>query len=277
MRQEPKIAILGCGPAGMFAAHAAYEMGYKVNIFSIPRRSEMHGCQYLHSPIPGLPEKPAGIEYTLVGGSAEDYRRKVYGNVPASVAPDKVSPEDAAKEGWETAYDIRAAYYEAYSRYERFLIRTNMPRMDAGAVRDFPYDEYAAVFSTIPAPNICYNSHNFYWETVWAIGDAPERGIEAPDVGVKPGHVICNAAIDVPWYRASNLFGYRTVEWPYRDHHGHPNAIPGAAQVVKPLCHTCTCYDNVPNFYRLGRYGHWHKGELSHMAYWLTKSFLARN
>jgi len=53
-RKPKRIFILGCGPAGLFAAQAAAEMGCSAVIISKLRRSEMYGAQYLHSEIPGL-------------------------------------------------------------------------------------------------------------------------------------------------------------------------------------------------------------------------------
>jgi len=80
MSRGKRAAVLGCGPAGIFAAQAFTEAGWRVKLFSKKRRSEMFGAQYLHSPIPGLsdPDAFSLVEYVLQG-SADDYRSKVYG------------------------------------------------------------------------------------------------------------------------------------------------------------------------------------------------------
>lgn len=49
------IAILGCGPSGLVAAHAAMQINInkRVSVFSRNLRSPIYGAQYLHQPIPG--------------------------------------------------------------------------------------------------------------------------------------------------------------------------------------------------------------------------------
>ena len=55
-----------------------------------------------------------------------------------------------------------------------------------------------------------------------------------------------------------------TVEWPHRS----KPPLPGVAEVVKPIYSTCTCYTNTKyRFVKVGRYGVWSKGVLSHQAY----------
>jgi len=50
-----RIAVLGCGPAGLMSAHAAMvatESEADLAIFSTKRKSPLYGAQYLHQPIP---------------------------------------------------------------------------------------------------------------------------------------------------------------------------------------------------------------------------------
>ena len=86
--------ILGSGPAGLFAAHAASMSGSEIMIMSKPRKSFMRGAQYLHRPIPGLSSEQNSfiISYEMVG-DIEGYKRKVYGNT--DLRGKKVSPEDS--------------------------------------------------------------------------------------------------------------------------------------------------------------------------------------
>lgn len=247
-------AILGCGPAGLFAAHALIQRGWDVQIFSNKRRSEMFGAQYLHRPIPGLISATGGItvHYRLTG-PVSGYRSKVYGTRSGvSVSPETV--EEA-----HSAWDIREAYYNAWSMYADLIEPTDI---SANWLRSF-YNgsDYNYLISTVPAPLLCSNSaHSFDSQMVWAIGDAPERGIFCPVTEAKPFEVICNGWRDVGWYRNSNVFGYRTAEW------GGARKPPleGIAAVEKPLSTNCEC---LPEITRLGRYGEWRKGVLSHEAY----------
>lgn len=249
-------AVLGCGPAGLFATHALVSKGYNVRIFSKKRRSEMFGAQYLHRAIPGLTDAAQArtIVYRLLGGTTDEYRAKVYGRRSGIV----VSPRELA--GAHSAWDIRAAYNTAWDLYKDLILDVpDLAPSSIMAIADNP--SYHKTVSTIPAANLCYNSeHSFDSENVWAIGDAPERGIFCPVMEANPYEVICNASRDVGWYRNANVFGYRTAEWAG----GRKPPFEGIASVEKPLSTNCDC---LPDVVRIGRYGEWRKGVLSHEAY----------
>ena len=49
-----KVAVLGCGPAGLFACHAAVRGGAEVDVYSQKKRSEIGGAQYLHQHVPDV-------------------------------------------------------------------------------------------------------------------------------------------------------------------------------------------------------------------------------
>jgi hypothetical protein len=250
------IAVLGCGPAGLFAAHGLISRGYQVRIFSKKRRSEMFGAQYLHRAIPGLTDASAGrtIHYRL-DGTTEGYRAKVYGRRSGI----SVSPEEL--DGVHSAWDIRAAYYTAWDLYKDLIDNVSdlgPYQVDEMLLRNPAYHK---VISTIPAPALCLDAeHAFDSQTVWAVGDAPERGIFCPVTEAKPFEVICNGWRDVGWYRNANVFGYRTAEWAM----DRKPPIEGIAQVEKPLSTNCDC---LPDVIRVGRFGEWRKGVLSHEAY----------
>lgn len=247
-----KVLVLGCGPAGLMAAHAFAINFHDVLIYSKRRKSEMFGAQYLHAPIPGMTEGAGrSITYRL-DGSVDGYRRKVYG--PESRV--QVSPEDLI--GKHTGYDIRRTYdnlWDTYGDYVQGIEFT--PDVVGSLVRQLNPD---LTISTIPAPLLCsQEEHSFMNEKVWAIGDAPERGVFSP-VKVPKDTVVCNGEPSPAWYRAANVFSRTTVEWP----HNTKPPIEGVAEVVKPVKTTCTC---LPYVHRVGRYGRWTKGVLSHHAF----------
>lgn len=254
--------VLGCGPAGMFATHALVEAGWSVAIWSKNRKSHMYGAQYLHQPIPGLPERNRTIDYRIQG-SLEGYAHKVYGG---TLQPDRVSPSTLT--GKHLAWDIRAAYDSAWERYSDRVVEFDI---DAATLRE----TLAAVrprlcISTVPAPLLCLGGdvyqHQFFAQKVWAIGDAPEAGQLVPFAC--PGDtVICNGEREVGWYRKSNVFDRTTVEWP----EGSRPPIDGVAEVQKPISTNCDC---MPGVYRTGRYGRWQKGVLSHEAYFEVRELL---
>lgn len=235
------------------AAHAMAIQGHDVLIFSKRRKSELFGAQYLHTPIPGMTEDAGRTIRYRLEGTVDGYRAKVYG--PNSRTP--VSPEDLA--GTHIGYDIRRTYanlWETYGAYVQDIAFTTAEVVKS-LVRQANPD---ITLSTIPANLLCESDeHTFAGEPVWAIGDAPERGVFAP-FSVPKDTVICNGTTDTAWYRAATVFGHSTVEWPNRTR----PPIAGIAEVVKPVKTTCDC---MPHVVRLGRYGQWKKGVLSHEAF----------
>lgn len=248
-----KVLILGCGPAGLMAAHAATLAGHSVFVVSKKRKSELFGAQYLHGPIPGMTEGgPIRVKYVLQGTS-EGYKQKVYGSQSrVTVSPDTLEEDH---DGW----DLRATYWNLWNEYEPSII--DGPNLDGPAV-DLLTERWSPdfVISTIPAPFLCSDErHVFRSESVWAIGDAPERGVRCPIRQAPNNTVICNGEDAPAWYRAANIFGYCTAEWP--THKRPPLAV---SEVIKPIDTTCTCR---PYIMRAGRYGLWRKGVLSHSAF----------
>lgn len=254
-----KAAVLGCGPAGLIAAHALHAEGAdSVRIFSkIHRKSEMYGAQYLHAPIDGVTHKPpVTVDYRL-SGSVTGYREKVYGPRWSGA----VSAGDL--EGTHLGWDIRDTYNELWSLYgaevETYEITpTSLAHLAV---------QFDMVVSTVPAKALCSEpQHRWLAQTVWAAGDAPERGVMIPSP-LRPARntVLCSGRPEDGWYRASNVFGQVTVEWPL---HGRNNIAPmeSAVVVTKPLSTDCDCF---PAVVRAGRYGTWTKGVLSHEV-WTT-------
>lgn len=278
LRLRKRAAILGCGPAGLFAAHGLIERGWTVTIFSKRRRSEMFGAQYLHAPIAGLTDgiEPVTVHYRL-RGTIEGYREKVYG-------PNPVATSVATLKEWHAAWDIRSAYYRAYQMYEGLIVEQRVSPEFLGIERWDPNMSplrerniidgrmFDLVLNSIPADILCYQKeiHRFESTRVWAIGDAPERGTFAPSVVPEDNTVICDGTRDTGWYRASKVFGYTTVEWPG----SRKPPLPLVAEVVKPTFTNCNCYaSGLPYRYEsIGRYGVWQKGVLSHHAYLAARS-----
>lgn len=259
----PTVAVLGCGPAGLAAAHAVHVAGCTVHVYSKPRKSELHGAQYLHHPIPGMTSTaPRTVTVDLIG-SHEDYRRRVYGGQADSVPV--VSTEDLPPE--HDAWDIRSTYDNLWDAYSPRIIGgliqpTWLRHMLAGT-------SYDVVFSTVPAPVLCTtDEHVFNARLVRALGDAVGRGEARASalVNVADEHVLCNGNGAASWYRAARVFGHTTVEWPMPQTLEEDMGLLeiGAVSVLKPLETDCDCF---PEVTRLGRYGQWKKGVLVHHAY----------
>jgi hypothetical protein len=250
-----KVLIFGCGPAGLLATHAASQIeGAQVIILSRKQPSPLHGCQYLHEPIPGLTTYQHEVEYRL-RGSVEEYAQKVYGNVRL---PALASPQLYA--GVRPAWDLRAVYHQLWERYSDLVVSCDLgPSLISMVLGDFEPD---VVLSTIPAPVLCQRGeeHQFTSVRCYAIGDAPSVDQVVP-FSCEPFTVICDGTREVGYYRVSNVFGHSTIEWP--GHRKRP-PIEGVVPFDKPLATSCDCW---PRIIRLGRYGSWRKGVLSHHAY----------
>lgn len=284
-----KVAILGSGPAGLFAAQAAINSGATdLTIFSNAGISSMYGAQYLHKPIPGLPANSRKMDYQLVG-DVFGYRHKVYGAESAV----EVSP--VTLEGSHEIWDIRAAYRAAWNSLRDLVVNwTITPSQLSHALYGHHWvnlKRFDLVVSSIPRRFLCsnLNRHIFNYTSIWAAGSAPELGIHyPPDMNPSLGNdgrypflpfrthrdiVICSGVESDRWYRASRIFGRVTIEWPLDR---RPIEFEGMkpARVVKPISHTCTCFTEGGDakIIFVGRYGKWEKGVLSHDAYFDTEA-----
>lgn len=251
-----KVTILGCGPAGLMAAHGALsaaEMNHcdiELQVISRKVKSSLYGCQYLHAPIPGAPKvKAAQVSYRL-RGTVDGYRTKVYG--PKFYGT--VSPEDLSSD--HQAWDIRATYDWLWKRYQ-FLIIDG----EVGPRTVWSLGDEQIIINSIPRDALCHQGHNFGSTSIVAAGDAPDLGIRISDqYQCDDDSVVCNGEETPRWYRMSRVFNHTTVEWP----DGVAVPIESAAVVRKPTETDCNCH---PYLHHVGRYGRWQKGVLSHTAY----------
>ena len=253
------VAILGCGPAGLFAAHAATLAGHKVTILSKPRRSFMRGAQYLHRPIPGLSAESFKVDYRLKG-SVEGYRDKVYGDLSDIL----VSPLTLT--GVADAWDIREAYEAAWKLYG-----ANVEYWDANT-EDMQeiVSEFDEVINTIPAKILCASPsvHEFVSQKIWSTNFVKPVGVFAAEI-MPDNLVVCSGDAEDWWYRQSRIHGWENTEFP---HDRKPNAKE-VWEVEKPISTTCNCW---PTVLSMGRYGAWKKGVLSDSAFYDTAEILAR-
>jgi hypothetical protein len=253
-----QISILGCGPSGLVAAHAATRLGHDVNIFSIKKPSPIYGAQYLHQPIPGLLASqgdPRMIRYVMQG-EPESYLKKVYG------AEWDGTISDDLRDQAHLAWDIRRAYAELWLMYEGLVIDIALPVDHDDRVRAMVNLVATSdmVVNTIPRDKVCVwpARHRFVSTPIWALGDTPERAVPIP---TEEGVILYNGDSEPSWYRTSSMYGYSTVEWP--GHLPRP-PLPGVARVNKPLSHDCDCF---PGVVHLGRMGRWQNGRLVHHVY----------
>lgn len=257
-----RVLIFGCGPAGLMAAQgvANARPDAEVDIVSKKRRSQMFGAQYLHVPIPGATNlaNVVEVQYTLLAGedgatmedAADAYRRKVYGQMWDG----SVSPEELMRA--HNAWDIKEAYNKLWVLWEHRISNMEVfPHVIRSAIES---KKYRFIFNSIPMNALCPEGHSFRSIKIRAMGDAPERDQFVP-YECAPNTIVCNGAPEPSWYRLANVFGAKTVEWPITQ------SVPFShAEVEKPLGNNCSCW---PEVIRVGRYGRWEKGVLSHHAY----------
>jgi hypothetical protein len=247
-----KVLILGCGPAGLMAAHAASMQGSDVIILSKKRKSFMRGAQYLHRPIPAATTGPAFLVSYLLRGSADAYRAKVYG-------PDyrgSVSPEDLTEA--HTAWDIRQTYDWLWETYGAYVINTDLDKRGSSVNDALHWAKPDFTISTIPAKLLCESDCAFTSEEIWS------NGMEVTNT--PENTVICNGEKAPAWYRSARIQGHITVEWP-----NWSRPPMSVHNVVKPLKTNCNCQ---PSIVRMGRYGKWSKGVLSHSAFFEAAQLL---
>jgi putative NAD(P)-binding protein len=243
-----RVLVLGAGPSGLVAAHAAVQLGHEVTILSKSHSpSKLYGTQYLHAPVPGYEDVPSvRVSYTL-NGTPEQYRRKVYGDAWQG----KVSPEDFV--GEHRAWDIRETYRLMWELY-RWHVKGHEV-VDGNLQFARSLYEPDKIISTIPATSLCEKTdHTFTSHKIYANGSTII--IKAPS----PDFVLCDGTDKVDWYRNAQVFGYRTVEWPSSAGVIGLTAVP----VTKPLKTDCDCH---PEVIRAGRYGEWDKSVLVHQVY----------
>jgi len=250
---ELKVAILGCGPAGLMAAHAGAMLGHDIRILSKPRKSFMHGAQYLHSPIPLASSRdPFIINYRL-RGDAGIYREKVYGiDSDLEVSPNSLSE-------WHEAWDIREAYDWLWTTYGDYVTPWDAEMEGLEEI----WENVDVIVSSVPRPLLCRSgTHSFSSASVWAT----DRAFDLE----KDNTVICDGTKDKAWYRSSLIQGWGNTEWP--EEKKPPIDEDHLWKVLKPTMHNCDCQ---PEVFHVGRYGSWDKKQLSHNAYFDTYKMLA--
>ena len=252
------VVVFGAGPAGLLAVHAAVQAGADVDLYSLPEKSQLYGSQYLHMPIPGVPCGDPRIISVEFNGTPDLYRRKVYGeNYTGPVSPGSVASGHAA-------WDIRAMYDWLWEKYGSWIVPMNMSRANVDDVYQMSL-RYDFAFCSVPLKPLCHTGpddkpHAWHSQAAYAVGDAPDLGVSCP-IGCHDETIRYDGTRDVGWYRSSRIFEHTTCEWPA---HGRKPPLQNIASITKPLWTDCNCF---PNWNRIGRYGEWKKGVLTHHAY----------
>jgi len=241
------VAILGCGPAGMLAAHAAERVGWEPYIYSHKVKSRIPGSQYLHQPIPGATQQyPENTVQYMRMGNEQDYAMKVYG-------------DPSRPTGWEH-YDKKYPSWNVPKMYDllwnRFENRVNDCELgDFERVREIALG-HDIVITTLPAQVLCHKQqeHKFDGVPYWI------KELELNAIDVHRDVVVYNGLPFDRWYRWSILGGRHSIE----------SCDPifsdgeGVTAGTKAVWTTCDCW---PTFIRAGRWAEWRHGVLLHHCF----------
>jgi Glucose inhibited division protein A len=250
-----EVIVIGAGPAGLAAAHAAAGLDCKVRIIAPKKKTPQRGPIFLQRPIPGIStDHPQGyIRQIVIGGSILDYKMKLYGDVNVSVTSDGI-----LREGIHT-WCVREAYDTMWRMYEHLI---ENKELDPSEVKFLKAD---LVVSTAPVPRLCLrpawigrwnNSHRFESVPValYFVSSYPRQ----PD-----NTIIYNAREEPLWVRSSCVFGNETTEYKVEDTK-NPDLI-----IHKPLSTNCDCH---PHVLRAGRFGEWSNMAWIDSAYYKTRT-----
>lgn len=244
-----KVAVVGCGPAGLAATHAATGLGADVTVYAPKKKTPQRGPITLHRAIPGINnEQPEGyVRQIVIGGSILDYRLKLYGDVNIAING------DILEHGFPT-WRVQSTYDKLWALYHD-LIRDEMLTPE-GLEELACLCDYDLVICTAPAPDMCQNkkAHTFHFKEI-----AVKEEYSYPHQ--PPNTVIYNAYSHIKWVRSSRIFDAAVTEWDLDD------APPGSLIIKKPLSHDCDCH---PRVVREGRFGAWHNETWIDHAYFNT-------
>ncbi len=235
--------ILGCGPAGLLAAHAVSQAGFSPVIHSIKEPSHIKGAQFIHKAIPGITKaSPDCMVMFEKRGAKENYALKVYGDASAPTSWDDF-PAGPVK-----AWSMTEVYQKLWSQYEECIIDTEIREPYINDLISTGLD----VFSSITPLGYCFNGHAFEWQDVWIVN---RKSFDSKEDNA----IVYNGVESDSWYRSSSIMGHDGTEY---------GQTPGKTRASrKPLSTNCDCFMDQANFYRIGRFGEFRKGLLVHDAY----------
>lgn len=252
-----KVLVLGCGPAGLIAAHTAEMLGADVTIYSRKIPSPIYGAQWIQEPIPEVTTKnPDGEIQFVMLGTREGYAEKLYGDpMRDSGWTDHLA--EPVKPGW----DIRAAYQWLYHRFEPFIIEKEL---DAEEMRRIEWDSWDYIFNCVPLWNICENYREGHVFEKYKVLIQPSHPAEQ-----NINRIIYNGRKEDQWFRSSQVFGVDGgYEYPIDAN------VENATMVRKPLRTNCNCW--MPRVIRIGRYGAWDMNGLVHDGFHVVKEAMEK-
>jgi hypothetical protein len=246
-----KVIVIGCGPAGLAAAHAAAGHGCDVDIYAPKLKTPQEGPLLIQRPIPGINnDHPDGtIHQRVIGGSIMDYRYKLYGDVNIGINGDILRSE-------YHAWNHRETYHRLWNIYSNLIHDRKVTPIELKHL----HDKCDLVVSTANAYMLCNLGSHIFRDVRVAVTSQASYPNQPDDT------IIFNAGNEYDWIRSSNIFGVEVTEWMVR------RGPQGARIIKKPVSTDCTCY---PRVLRTGRFGAWRNETWVDTAYWDTYSAIA--
>jgi hypothetical protein len=237
-----KVVILGTGPDGLLAAHAADMAGVKFTLYGSRTPAEILGAQYLREPIPGMTLETALIEHNLEG-DLKDYWHKAFGiesNDPlwfngANVTENPGLGGDIEVPGnrsWtEYAWNLRECYERLWAAYANEIYQINNENRSSRIHPESPFvaetlKPFDLVINTWPRPKWAGPGDVFERRTLWRM-----TGTEVPIQLKADNTIIYDATKDVGLSSMAKVFGHSAIEWPG----GHKPPIDNLASVEVPI------------------------------------------
>jgi hypothetical protein len=250
------VIVIGCGPAGLAAAHAAAGHGATVRIYAPRAKTPQRGPLLIQRPIPGInTDHPDGtIHQLVIGGGILDYRYKLYGDINIGINGNILQPFYHAWRHAET-------YDRLWSMYSGQIIDRVITPEEMSDI----HLEADLVVTTASMKDMCYRNHVGGRGPEHVFEQAPVRVSTQASYPSQPDNtIVFNAKPDIPWVRSSRIFGNEVTEWVPR------SSPPVSSRIIfKPISTTCDCY---PLVLRTGRFGAWRNETWVDTAYWDTYS-----
>ncbi len=249
-----KVAVLGCGPAGLLAAHAVVQEGHDLVIISPKRKSMIGGAQFIHEAIPGLTLSRPDVRVTFhKEGEGPKYQTKVYGDTPVPFVSWDGVEDGKVQDAW-FMQEIYAYLWEVF--HPAINDTTVTTEGMVNVLKDFDL-----VLSSAPLPSVCRSMATRF---------GPCRFTHVL-INVLNGHhdhledntIWYDGTDDHAYYRASKINGLSSAEY------GTSSRVPPGTSpfpLRKPIATTCECWKQ-EGVVRIGRMGEGRKGVLVHDAY----------
>lgn len=257
-----KVAILGAGASGAFAAKACTDAGVETHMYYCDTGKVSPGAFWLHwVPIDIVPQVPAYPIYIRCWGDEEEYRRRQWGGL-AHLTNSSFVSGITVEEGRDPSDVFPYLITSEVQRHitPKFLTEEEIKFMAKG---------FDLVLQTFPTKESLREQPAL----IPYIIIASDNAIHDPNV------VTYNGSGIGLWVRDAVLFGNHFVEYPKyvtRDEIEDHRDLTGYKVITLRDIHPSTkpWQKEKDNIHLIGRFAEWNRKRLSHEVYGLVKDLL---